>query len=700
MSAQGDLSPQPLFAPLRVRDALEHAFRNARLIRNCVLAGLALGLVGAVGLKTDQTADSLVLVQNGPEDPPESMSAVLAMTGVPRAVQADAAILESEPVLREAARRAGPGELGVRPALGGLLGGGGSEAQVQRAAAKIRKGLRVDTDPGSTLINVTFAHPDKGTAVKVLQAVLDSYMAQRREIYTGAATEVQRQEVARYGGQLGQLDARIRAAQERFGVLNIAQEVQLTGARQDNIAQRISQVRERARGVDAELATAQARLARTPGQVFESRETTNGQPNDDARNLLLRLKQERAHLLEQYQPGYPAIREIEQKIAVAEAQIRQNTEDRYFTDKRVRNPDADNLKSRISNLTLERAGVYRQLEELGRQQGEMQVRFGALRQGAEELADLQRKRDALEAVYRTLSLQQAGSRLRDNTVMDPHAAVRVVQPPNLRPAGNAVALLLLLAGPVVGLAAAAAWIGARSMIRQTFLTSEEVERLGKVPMVSTLPDRDGALPDDPAALSQLATLILDVGAAERPLTVVQLASAGEDQDCGEIALLLAREFVSGFERKTLLIDTNGELYDELSSRAESEASLSVDGVDLRLIRTRWNGLWAISQPASEESPFTSARLPMTRAAHILGELRRRFQQVLIVAPRDFSGYAARRLYPLADAHLLTVRAERTRAPALRALREAVLSGGGDILGGVFTRRRFHIPERVYRWAFG
>ena len=84
MSVHGDLtSPQPLFAPLRVRDALEHAFHNARLIRNCVLAGLALGLVGAVGVRADRVADSLVLVQNGPEEPAESMSAVLAMTGVP-----------------------------------------------------------------------------------------------------------------------------------------------------------------------------------------------------------------------------------------------------------------------------------------------------------------------------------------------------------------------------------------------------------------------------------------------------------------------------------------------------------------------------------------------------------------------------------------------------------------------------------------
>ncbi|WP_395671725.1 hypothetical protein [Phenylobacterium sp.] len=700
MSVPGDTKSPQLLAPLKVRDMLEHAFLNARLIRNCVIAGLLVGLLAAIIVRGDQISQTLVLVQNGPEDPPESVGAVFAMTAVPRAVQADAAILESEPVLRGAARRLGPAAVGVKPAFGGLLGKG-EATQVERAAKKIRKALRVDTDPGSSLIKVTYAHPDGATALKVMQAVLDSYMAQRRAVYTGAATEVQRAELNRYGSQLADLDARIKGAQQRFGVLNIAQEVQLVGARQDSIAQRISQVRERARAVDGELATANARLNRTPDQVFDSREVTNGTPNDDARNLLSRLRQERAHLVEQYQPDYPGIKEIDARIAIAERQVADNRRDQVFTEKRVRNPDFDTLKTRISSLSLERAGVYRQLQELGVQQTEMQSRVEALRQGAEELADLQRRRDALEAVYRTLSLQQAGSRLRDNTVLDPQAAVRVVQPPNLRPASNAIPLLLLLSGPLVGLAAAGAIMGVRAIVRQTFLTPTEVERLADVPVVSTLPaGPNDELPQDSTAISQLATFILDVGAAERPLNVVQLASAGEGQDNGPVSLLLAREFVNGFGRKTLLIDTNGELYEELSHLAQSEGVLAVDGVDLRLIRTRWDGLWAVSQPANQESPFTSARLPMSRAAHILGELRRRFQQVIVVAPQEFGGYAARRLYPLADAHLLTVRAERTRAPALRALREAVLSGGGDILGAVFTRRRFYIPERVYRWAFG
>jgi hypothetical protein len=58
---------------------------------------------------------------------------------------------------------------------------------------------------------------------------------------------------------------------------------------------------------------------------------------------------------------------------------------------------------------------------------------------------------------------------------------------------------------------------------------------------------------------------------------------------------------------------------------------------------------------------------------------------------------ARRLHGLADASILIVQAEATRAPAARRMREVVLASGGDLLGFVFTGRKRHVPEAIYRW---
>jgi Mrp family chromosome partitioning ATPase len=49
-----------------------------------------------------------------------------------------------------------------------------------------------------------------------------------------------------------------------------------------------------------------------------------------------------------------------------------------------------------------------------------------------------------------------------------------------------------------------------------------------------------------------------------------------------------------------------------------------------------------------------------------------------------------------DGVLLVVEAERTRMHAIRAAKKAVESCGGTILGVVLNKRRFHIPDFIYR----
>jgi Mrp family chromosome partitioning ATPase len=49
-----------------------------------------------------------------------------------------------------------------------------------------------------------------------------------------------------------------------------------------------------------------------------------------------------------------------------------------------------------------------------------------------------------------------------------------------------------------------------------------------------------------------------------------------------------------------------------------------------------------------------------------------------------------------DGVVLVVEAERTRTHALRAARKSVESCGGTILGVVLNKRRFHIPDFIYK----
>ncbi len=52
---------------------------------------------------------------------------------------------------------------------------------------------------------------------------------------------------------------------------------------------------------------------------------------------------------------------------------------------------------------------------------------------------------------------------------------------------------------------------------------------------------------------------------------------------------------------------------------------------------------------------------------------------------------------LADGVILTVRAEKTRAEAVASAQQAILRGGGQLLGSILNRRRAHTPEWLERY---
>lgn len=703
MNSQNPSGDHPsLLGSFTIRDVLVHVFYHAKLIRNCILAGALLGLLGAVVARPQHTADSLLLILNGPGGVPEELSAASAVLGaVPRAVQSDMEIVQSEPVVRAAVTRVGPTRL--FPELKGRGPFGliprSKEAATSAAIDRFRQRLKVTTEPGSNLIKVSYASPNREMSVAALNALIDAYAERRKGIYAGAAPKLQEQEVRRYEAMLNELDRKIKDAQARYQVLNIVQDVELVANRRENLQIRLNAAVERGKSVDSELVTARRRLASTPEQVFDLREVTNGVPNDDARNLLHRLKQERAHLSEQYQPTWPAIKELDARIAIAEEQIKANLTDQYYTDKKIRNPSVDHLNQRISNLMLERAAVGRQVEELTRQLADTQGRVQVVRQGADELGELLRSREVMASVYRQLALQQAGAKVQNDTVESRQASLRVVQPPTAAAKAKNPAPLFLLAGLTIGAAAAAAVIVVAAVLRQTFISPSEAERTLRLPALAELSESesDFTSPAGRREVTRLAAFIVDSAMPGSPLQLVQLAAGQGEADKVDLALALGREFAEGWSFETLVIDLDGGAFAELAGHTAERASVEVAGVEVELIRTTTPGLWALTQPLGKDSPLIGERLPLSQAEAMLSTLRERFSRILMIAPTNYEDYGARRLNPLADAHIVVVRAERSKAPVLRRLRDVILTSGGDLLGLVYTHRRFYIPERVYRW---
>ncbi|MDB4974965.1 MAG: ATPase involved in chromosome partitioning-like [Myxococcaceae bacterium] len=73
-----------------------------------------------------------------------------------------------------------------------------------------------------------------------------------------------------------------------------------------------------------------------------------------------------------------------------------------------------------------------------------------------------------------------------------------------------------------------------------------------------------------------------------------------------------------------------------------------------------------------------------------------FDLVIVELPPVHSSALGPSLTRGLDGVLLVVEAERTRTHAMRAAKTAIESCGGNIVGVVLNKRRFHIPDFIYR----
>lgn len=667
---------------LSLRDLLVQVFYNQKAILICLVIGLAVGVAAAALSPPKFTASSLVLLRIGAtEAAQEGLNGPQTYQGgevVLRALQSEVQIIRSEPVLRAA--------------MANL-----SEADRDDPAAldRFAKALKVEIEDGSNILRIAVTDRDRDKALRAVQAVLDAYIDRRAELYVNASRARQDREIDRYDRSLSQTEGEILRIRQTHDVLDIDKDVALASDRLEALIQRVNQTRERQGAASAELAAVSRQLAATPARVLDSQERTNTTPNDEARNTLLRLRQDRAHIVEQYNEDWPGLAEIDARIAAAQAQIVENAQDIRSADRTIRNPVADLLVQRRAALGIELAALQRQSAELATQLAAARARVGDLRTAEMRLHDLERSRSASETIHRSLLIGRAGAALEDQAVDDRNTTVRVVQPPTAPLAGRDLRPVLILAGVALGVALAIAATAVGIVLRQVFIAPGEAENSLALDALMTI-DADAANLRSEAgltAMARLAGLLLDLEVDGRPLKVFQFVGDDAGAKC-RLALGVAQAMAARAGGPVLLIDLDAA--DHYRRKAgEGVQRLPAGPGHLDVARSTSTGLWAAVNPG--ETPLGAPAATAEEARAFLQLMRGAFARIVIVGARAFDTPDARRLHGLADANILIVQAETTRAPAARRMREVVLSSGGDLLGFVFTGRRHHVPEAIYRW---
>jgi uncharacterized protein involved in exopolysaccharide biosynthesis len=693
----------PAASRTSLRSALIDLFFHIKLLRNFLLFGCVIGIAGAVLARPDFTADSLILVLVGAESTSTQDLAIASPTVVSidglKVVQSEIQIVQTDEVLRAALDAVGVGTVYpslVKPRWFGLRPPVDAAHQIGEAIQKLRGDLRVDAETGSSIIRLSYTNGNRDIAIRVLQALENAYLSRRKELYATSNLRVLTSELGRYQKTLTSIDQQILDVKAKDQVLDLGQDVVLATNRLDGVVQRQFQVRERRVAVQTEIIAVRANLAQQPATVLDFKETTNNTGNDEARNTLVRLEQERTRLLSLYNPQWPGIVEIDKQIANVRAQMGPAGQNLYFSDRVIRNPALEVLNNRLASLQVEDQALAQQLVELDDQYKQSNERITALREAEDQLHSLQLARDVTEGIYRQLAQRQPSLVIQDNLIDERNANLRIVQPPTAPSIGRSMAISYLLGGIFLGLLSGAAAAVIATLLRRVYIRPDETERDLAVPALAVFDDVTGKTPlDGQPAVAQFASTLQDVTVDGRGLTSLQIMGISEGDDRVDVIRALAVELAVGYERKTLILDLEGDGSAYGTALGLTDDAPATSG-PLQLLATRVPRLW-VARDAGQ-SILGNWHTSMSRLHAVFDELHRDFSILLLVAPSDLSRHPVRRIAGLVDANAIIVRAEHTRAPVALQLSDAIRTAGGNMLGFIFVGRKYYIPSWLYRWV--
>jgi len=247
-----------------------------------ILAALALLLFKPPIYESQTKLDILYVVEGKSFNPPGNGENTVSLNERGNSIiQTEMEILQSLDVVMEAVQTLGAGKILAKA-------GGGNNTNA--AAGLIVKGLTAESSPGSSVIQVSFQHPDPEMVQPVLGEIIVRYFKKHAEIHQGSVMfgDFSIQETNRLFKAIAQTKEELKNARSTAGVFSVA-------AADKSYGEQVSQIRNKLFAAQAELVERREVLKQMSNAVSATLKSINtvaeisNDKVDEYRNVCARL---------------------------------------------------------------------------------------------------------------------------------------------------------------------------------------------------------------------------------------------------------------------------------------------------------------------------------------------------------------------------------------------------------------------------
>jgi protein-tyrosine kinase len=182
--------------------------------------------------------------------------------------------------------------------------------------------------------------------------------------------------------------------------------------------------------------------------------------------------------------------------------------------------------------------------------------------------------------------------------------------------------------------------------------------------------------------------------------VIMLVSSTENEGCTTTAVNLARALASDDKIKVLLIDGNlrsSSLHQAFGLDNKNGLSDIIRGdsdTEQAIKKTDIENLFVVT--GGKNAGNSASILDSSELKPLLDQLKERFDFVILDAPPVTLYSDSISLCSKVDGVISVVEAEKTRWEVAEGAKERLKAAGARILGGVLNKRKYHIPQSIYK----
>lgn len=186
----------------------------------------------------------------------------------------------------------------------------------------------------------------------------------------------------------------------------------------------------------------------------------------------------------------------------------------------------------------------------------------------------------------------------------------------------------------------------------------------------------------------------------RESRIIQFQGTQKGEGTSTLVRKLASLAAIKLQKNVLLLDLNQKAPNQCSFfNVQSELPLS-DSPRLKkmtkgdFVRVDGSSLYVTQMPAKGLPASNICEMPQVDT--MLKDLREEFDLILIDSPSAISCSEGLPLTPKVDGVVLVVQTGKTRWQTVNKVKERILAQNGKILGVVLNKRRYPIPDFIYR----